>query len=120
MLNQFASLSLKDQSAMLKALREAHKQARADYKNGRAALKAERAAIKLEKQQAKALKQEQAIVRAQLRLQRLLEKQAAPVGVKALKAARKPGKATVTKYGAEDNAIAAAIMAKKATASAKA
>lgn len=114
MLNQFASLSLKDQSAMLKALREAHKQARADYKNGRAALKAERAAIKLEKQQAKALKQEQAIVKAQLRLQKLLEKQAAPVGIKAAKANRKPGK--VVTYGAEANADAARIMAKKAAA----
>lgn len=107
MLNQFASLSLKDQSAMLKALREAHKQARADYKNGRAALKAEKAALKAEKQAA-------AIVKAQARLQRLLEKQAAPVGIKAAKANRKPGK--VVTYGAEANADAARIMAKKAKA----
>lgn len=107
MLNQFASLSLKDQSAMLKALREAHKQARADFKNGRAALKAEKAALKAEKQAA-------AIVKAQARLQRLLEKQAAPVGIKAAKANRKPGK--VVTYGAEANADAARIMAKKAKA----
>ena len=52
---------------------------------------------------------------SQARLQRLLEKQAAPVGIKAAKANRKPSKAVVT-YGAEDNAIAAAIMAKKASA----
>jgi hypothetical protein len=47
-------------------------------------------------------------------LDKLLAKQAAPVGVKALKANRKPGK--VVTYGAEDNAIAGAIMAKKASA----
>jgi 1-deoxy-D-xylulose 5-phosphate reductoisomerase len=95
MLAQFASLSLKDQSALLKQLREAHKQARADYKNGRAALKAEKAAIRLEKQQAKALKQEQAIVRAQLRLEKLLAKQVGAVGTKAKKAAKRPSKAVV-------------------------
>lgn len=114
MLNQFASLSLADQRAMLKELRAAHAQARADFKNGRAALKAERAALRIEKQQAKALKQEQAILKAQLRLEKLLAKQVGAVGAKALKANRKPGK--VTTYGAEDNAIASAIMAKKASA----
>ena len=115
MLSQFSALSLADQKAMLKQLRAAHAQSRADYKNGRAALKAERTALRLEKQQAKALKQEQAIVKAQLRLQKLLEKQAKPVGTKALKAARRPSKAVVT-YGAEANQIASAIMAKKASA----
>ena len=62
-----------------------------------------------------ALKRENAIAKAQIRLQRLLDKQAQPVGVKALKANRKPSKAVVTE-GAEANAIAAAIMAKKAKA----
>jgi hypothetical protein len=111
---QFASLSIRDQAAMLKELRAVHAQSRADFKNGRAALKAERAALRIEKQQAKALKQEQAIVKAQLRLEKLLAKKAAPVGVKALKANRKPSK--VVTYGAEDNAIASAIMAKKVKA----
>jgi hypothetical protein len=55
-----------------------------------------------------------AIEKAQARLQKLLDKQSAPVGVKVLKANRKPSK--VTTYGAEDNAIASAIMAKKAKA----
>jgi hypothetical protein len=49
-------------------------------------------------------------------LDKLLAKQAGLVGAKAAKAARRPGKATVTTFGAEDNAIAAAIMAKKAKA----
>lgn len=68
------------------------------------------------KAQAKADRQAAAIAKAQARLQKLLEKQAAPVGVKALKANRKPSK--VVTYGAEDNAIAATIMAKKASAKA--
>jgi len=59
-----------------------------------------------------ALKRENAIAKAQLRLQRLLEKQAKPVGAKALKANRKPSKAVT--IGAEDNAIAAALVAKRA------
>jgi hypothetical protein len=111
---EFALLPIRLQSAMLKELRAIHAQCRADLKAGKELLKADRAAARLEKQQAKALKQEQAIVKAQLRLQKLLAKQAAPVGVKALKANRKPGK--VVTYGAEDNAIASAIMAKKASA----
>ena len=60
-----------------------------------------------------ALKRENAIAKAQVRLQRLLDKQSGLVGAKALKANRKPSK--VTTYGAEDNAIAASIMAKKAS-----
>ncbi len=104
---QFLTLSLSDQKAILKELREAHAQCRADLKAGKALLKADRAA-------AKAAKQAAAIAKAQARLEKLLAKQASPVGVKALKANRKPGK--VVTYGAEDNAIAGAIMAKKASA----
>jgi hypothetical protein len=78
---------------------------------------AERESTAAAKAEAKASKQAAAIAKAQARLQKLLDKQN-PVGAKALKANRKPGKATVTKYGAEDNAIAAAIMAKKASAKA--
>jgi len=55
-----------------------------------------------------------AIEKAQARLQKLLDKQTGLVGVKAAKANRKPSKAVVTE-GAEANAIAAAIMARKAT-----
>jgi hypothetical protein len=64
------------------------------------------------KAEATATRRSAAIAKAQARLDKLLAKQAAPVGAKALKANRKPGK--VTTYGAEDNAIAASIMAKKA------
>ena len=46
------------------------------------------------------------------KLQAKLDALTNPVGAKAIKANKKPGK--VTTYGAEDNAIAAAIMAKKA------
>jgi hypothetical protein len=111
---QFATLPVRLQATMLKELRAIHAQCRADLKAGKELLKAERTAARLEKQQAKALKQEQAILKAQLRLQKLLEKQAAPVGAKAIKANKKPSK--VVTYGAEDNAIASAIMAKKAKA----
>jgi hypothetical protein len=52
-----------------------------------------------------------AIAKAQLKLQKLLDKQTGLVGVKALKANRKPSKVTTT--GAEDNAIAAALVAKR-------
>jgi hypothetical protein len=66
------------------------------------------------KRHAAVTKREQAIAKAEARLQKLLAKQAQPVGAKALKANRKPSK--VVTYGAEDNAIASAIMAKKQSA----
>lgn len=69
---------------------------------------------KAEKQANIALKREIAIAKAQVRLQKLLDKASAPVGTKAIKANRKPSKGIV--YGAEDNAIAAAIMARKQVA----
>ena len=118
---QFVSLSLADQRAILKELREAHAQCRADYKAGKELLKADRAAAKAARETArtmkalaKAEKQEQAIARAEARLQKLLAKQAGLVGSKAAKANRKPSKGVVT-YGAEDNAIAQRIMPKKPT-----
>lgn len=104
---QFSSLSLKEQAAMLKELRAVHIQTRDN-------LKAASAAAKALKAQAKADKQAAAIAKAQARLEKLLAKQAGLVGAKAAKANRRPGK--VTTYGAEDNAIASAIMAKKASA----
>ena len=51
-------------------------------------------------------KREQAIVRAQARLQRLLEKQAKPVGTKAIKAAKRPSKAVVLKGQEAAHAVA--------------
>ena len=107
--HQFNALTLKEQAQVIKQLRGFLTENRASAKLARASAAQAKAAAKAEKQAA-------AIVKAQARLQKLLDKQAAPVGVKALKANRKAGKATVTKFGAEDNAIAAAIMAKKASA----
>ena len=107
MVPQFLSLSLADQKTMLAVLKQEHAQAKARAK-------ATREADKAAKAQAKADKQAAAIVRAQARLQKLLEKQAKPVGTKALKANRRPSK--VTTYGAEANQIASRIMAKKASA----
>ena len=106
--HQFNALTLKEQAQVIKQLR-------GFLTENRAAAKLARASVAQAKASAKAEKQAAAIVKAQARLQKLLDKQAAPVGVKALKANRKPSKATVT-YGAEANQIAAAIMAKKASA----
>lgn len=110
LIDQFNALAVKDQASTLKALRAA-------YSENRAAAKAAKADARLQKQQAKALKQEQAIVRAQLRLEKLLAKQVGAVGTKARKAAKRPGPVTVT-YGAEANAIAANIKARKEAANA--
>jgi hypothetical protein len=110
LIDQFNALTLKEQSETIKAIRLA-------YAENRANAKAAKADARLQKQQAKALKQEQAIVRAQLRLEKLLAKQVGPVGTKARKAAKRPGPVTVT-YGAEANAIAANIKARKEAANA--
>ena len=106
--HQFNALSLKDQASTIKQLR-------AFYTENRAAAKLARASVAQAKATAKAEKQAAAIVKAQARLQKLLEKQAQPVGSKAIKANKRPSKAVVT-YGSEDNQIAAAILAKKAKA----
>ncbi len=76
-----------------------------------AQLKHERFAVKNDKLVKAEARRAAAIAKAQEKLDKLLAKQAQPVGVKALKANRKPSK--VVTYGAEDNAIASAIMAKK-------
>ena len=79
-----------------------------------AQVKHERFAVKNDKLVKAEARRAAAIAKAQEKLDKLLAKQAQPVGVKALKANRKPSK--VVTYGAEDNAIASAIMAKKASA----
>ena len=66
------------------------------------------------KAEAAASRRAAAIAKAQARLDKLLAKQVGAVGAKATKANRKPSK--VVTYGAEDNAIASAIMAKKVSA----
>ena len=88
--HQFNALSLKEQAAHIKELRALFVENRASAKLARASVAQAKAAAKAEKQAA-------AIVKAQARLQKLLDKQAAPVGVKAIKANRKPSKAIVTK-----------------------
>jgi hypothetical protein len=52
-----------------------------------------------------------AIAKAQARLDKLMAKAVGPVGHKAAKASKRPSK--VVTYGAEDNAIAAALVAKR-------
>ena len=92
----------------------------------RETLAALKASIKLEVQTKKALralaadakrlaavaKRDAQIEKAEARLRKLLEKQVGAVGSKAIKANKKPSKGVT--YGAEDNAIASAIMARKA------
>ena len=75
-------------------------------------VKQEKTDAALAKSAARREREQNAIAKAQLKLQKLLDKAAAPVGVKALKANRKPSKAVT--IGAEDNAIAAALVAKRA------
>jgi hypothetical protein len=116
MLNQFATLSLADQRSMLKALRTQYLGSVQFAKLQRQEQAELKAKAKIEKQEKIAAKRAAAIEKAQARLQKLLEKQSKPVGSKAIKANRKPSK--VVTYGAEDNAIAANIMAKKALATA--
>lgn len=107
MQNLFAALSIADQRAMLKTLR-------AEFVTNVANVKASKVQAAEAKALAKADKQAATIAKAQARLDKLLAKQAGLVGSKAAKANRKPSKGVV--YGAEDNAIASAIMAKKASA----
>jgi hypothetical protein len=101
----------------LKSLRAELTQARAHVKALREAIAVEKRLTAQAKADAKAAKAARAaekraaaILKAEARLQKLLEKQAAPVGVKAKKAARRPSKAVVA-TGAE-----AVAMAKKAKA----
>ena len=110
----FLSLSLADQKAMLAVLKQEYIQSKAKAKAQREADKAAKAAAKQNLAAIRAERQAAAIVKAQARLDKLLAKQAGLVGSKAAKANRRPSK--VTTYGAEDNAIAAAIMAKKKAA----
>jgi len=114
-------LTLAQKRATVKALQESIKRdvmlnriAKRNAAEEKAVAKAAKEQAKVEKAAAAEAKLAAKIAKAQERLQKMLDKASAPVGAKAIKANRKPGK--VTTYGAEDNAIAAAIMAKKATA----
>lgn len=100
-------LTLVQKRETLKALKESIKAELSAKRAQKMLASAHKAIAKQERQAA-------AIAKAQAKLDKLLAKQAAPVGAKAIKANKKPGK--VVTYGAEDNAIASAIMARKATA----
>lgn len=100
-------LTLTQKRETLVALKASIKQEVADRKG----LRALAADAKREAAEAKRLA---AIAKTQARLEKLLAKQVGAVGAKAVKANKKPSK--VVTYGADDNAIAAAIMAKKASA----
>lgn len=97
-------LTLIQKRETLKALKES-------IKAELSAKRAQKMLASAHKAIAKQERQANAIAKAQAKLDKLLAKQAAPVGAKAIKANKKPGK--VVTYGTEDNAIASAIMAKK-------
>jgi len=101
---EFATLSIAEQTTMLKELRATLSLNKSNIKASRIQAQEQRAA-------AKAAKVAMQVEKAQARLQKLLEKQVGSVGVKAIKANKRPSKAVT--YGAEDNAIAAAILARK-------
>ena len=101
-------LTLTQKRETLKALRESIKQDVAGRKVARALASEAKA-------QARADKVAAAIAKAEARLQKLLSKQVGAVGAKAIKANKRPSKVKVS-IGAEANAIAAAIMAKKQSA----
>lgn len=86
----------------------------AGVKQERENAKIQRAFTKEQKAKGQAERQAAAIAKAQARLEKLLAKQVGAVGAKAIKANKRPSKGVT--YGAEDNAIAAAIMARKASA----
>lgn len=101
-----AGLTLAQKREAVKALRASIKaEAEAKALAKIAAVEAKRAATEA--------KRAAAIAKAEARLAKLLAKQAGPVGSKAVKANKRPSKGVI--FGAEDNAIAAAIVARKAT-----
>ena len=91
--------------ASLAFFKEQVKQLTAQVKHERFALKNDKL-VKAEARRAAAIE------KAEARLAKLLAKQVGAVGSKAVKANKKPSKGVT--YGAEDNAIASAIMARKA------
>jgi hypothetical protein len=100
--------------ASLKFFREQVKQLSLQVKHERFALANDKRVKAEAKAAAATAKREAAIAKAQARLEKLLAKQVGAVGAKAVKANKRPSKGVT--FGAEDNAIAAAIMARKATA----
>ena len=98
--------------ASLKFFREQVKQLSLQVKHERFALANDKRVKAEAKAATAAEKQAAAIAKAEARLAKLLAKQVGAVGAKAVKANKRPSKGVT--FGAEDNAIAAAIMARKA------
>lgn len=106
-------IELKSAVATLKAQKELVASLRAKVAAEREAKQAFLEKAKTFKENLKAERRAAAIVKTQARLQKLLEKQAGPVGAKAIKANKRPSKGVT--YGAEANALAATIKAGKST-----
>jgi dsRNA-specific ribonuclease len=97
--------------------REAIKALRASLLADREASKTSKVIKAQLKQEAAALKHATAVAKAEARLQKLLSKSVGAVGAKAVKANKRPSKASVyTAEALEANAIAAALVAKRKTA----
>jgi len=112
-------LTLNQKRETIAALRASIKADRAARSAGAAQRKADREAAKLAKAATAVAKREAAIAKAQARLQKLLDKQSAPVGTKARKANKKPGAVKITKFQEEArvaNDIAMALAAKRKSA----
>lgn len=111
-------LTLNQKREAIKALRASISSEVAFRREAKASAKIEKEQARIAKAAAAEAKMAEKIAKATARLEALQAKAIAkalgPVGIKARKANRKPGK--VTTYGAEDNAIAAAIVAKRKAA----
>ena len=104
-------LTLNQKRETVKALRESIKQEVLNRRLAKQVAAEERATAKAVKLQTAEQKRIAAIAKAQARLDKLLSKAVGPVGHKATKASKRPSK--VVTYGAEANAIAAALVAKR-------
>ena len=104
-------LTLNQKRETVKALRASIAEEVLNRKHAKSVAATEKAEARLAKAEAVAAKRMSAIAKAQARLDKLLSKAVGPVGHKATKASKRPSK--VVKYGAEDNAIAAALVAKR-------
>jgi hypothetical protein len=112
-------LTLNQKREAIAALRASIKADRANRSAATAQKRADREAAKLAKAAAAVVKREAAIAKAQARLQKLLDKQSAPVGTKAIKANKKPGAVKITKFQEDArvaNDIAMALAAKRKSA----
>jgi len=112
-------LTLNQKREAIAALRASIKADRASRSAASAQKRADREAAKLAKAATAVAKREAAIAKAQARLQKLLDKQSAPVGTKARKANKKPGAVKITKFQEEArvaNDIAMALAAKRKSA----